>query len=74
MWLCLTEFNKARQDESIPNSSDDKYKEAEKCLFESGNYGVCRATNNFKHSHFSSAVKNLQSLTDEIRVSPNQKR
>lgn len=70
MWLCLTEFNKTREDESIPNLPDDKYKEAEKCLFETGNYEVCLATNNFKHSRFSSAVKNLQSLTDEIRVSP----
>lgn len=69
MWLCLTEFNKIRQDESISVSVDDKYKEAEKYLFDWRNLEVCRATSNFEHSHFSVAIKNLQSLTDELRVS-----
>lgn len=69
MWLCLTEFNKFREDESILHTSDDKYKGAEKTLFDRGNLEICRATNNYKNSHFSVAIKNLQSLTDELRVS-----
>lgn len=68
IWLCLTEFNQMRQDKSILSSQNDEYTVAEKCLFESGNRFICLATHNFKCSHFSVAIKNLQELATQLRV------
>lgn len=68
MWLCLTEFNQIRHDESIAIASDAKYIEAEKRLFESKNFQISCATENYKHLHFQSTIKNLQSLSDALRV------
>lgn len=68
MWLCLTEFNKIRQDETISISSDDKFEEGENNLFQSRNSEICNATENFKNSQFSLGIKNLQRLLDELRV------
>lgn len=69
MWLCLTQFNKFREDEPISNASDDKYRVVGKALFEARNLEIRQATDNYRHSHFSVATKNLQSLTDELGVS-----
>lgn len=69
IWLCLTEFNKIRLDEKISISSDEKFKAAENHLFQSRNLEICHATENFKNSQFSLAIKDLQSLSDELRVS-----
>lgn len=68
IWLCLTEFNRIRLDGKISNSSDDKFKEAENHLFQTTNLEICHATENFKNSQFSLAIKSLQSISDELRV------
>lgn len=70
IWLCLNEFNKARTDNSIPkptNDSNDEHNELK--IFELRNSCVHRTERFYLNAHFSSAIKECQELTDELRVS-----
>lgn len=69
IWLLLNEFNKARTDDSIaqPEQSPD-YANEELKLFELRNTSVARADYFYSNAHFSSAIKECQEFTDELRV------
>lgn len=70
IWLCLNEFNKARADDSIAKPANDADDETEELkLFELRNSCVQRAERFYSNAHFSSAIKECQELTDELRVS-----
>lgn len=69
IWLCLSEFNKARNDESIislPN--DDEYKNDELKAFEVRNSCLSKADYNYTNANLSTSIKACQELTDELRV------
>lgn len=69
IWLCLSEFNKARTDDSIikPENNSDWESEDLK-LFELRNSCVQRTDRFYSNAHFSAAIKECQELTDELRV------
>lgn len=68
--MCLSEFNKARNDESIARPENNVDFETEELkLFELRNACVSRADKFYSNAHFSSAIKECQELTDELRVS-----
>lgn len=69
IWLCLNEFNKARTDDSINAPENDSDWESEDLkLCELRNSCVQRAERFYSNAHFSSAIKECQELTDELRV------
>lgn len=72
VWLTVTQFNQARQNDSIAVVSADtniEYKRHEIFLFEKRNYLTNRATYSFKCSHqLNNSIKQLQALTDALRV------
>lgn len=69
IWLCLTEFNKARNDESIiALKNDDQYKNDELKAFEARNSSLSKADYNYTNANLSTSIKICQELTDELRV------
>lgn len=66
----MNEFNKARNDDSIAKPENDtEYDNEDLKLFEIRNSCVARADHFYSNAHFSSAIKECQELTDELRVS-----
>lgn len=69
VWLCLNEFNKTRADDSIVKQDQNSdYENEELKVFELRNACVSRADVFYSNAHFSSAIKECQELTDELRV------
>lgn len=72
IWLCINEFNKVRNDDTITKLENDSDYEAEDLkLFELRNSCLSRADHFYSNAHFSSAIKECQELTDELRVRNN---
>lgn len=71
IWLCLNEFNKARNDNSIvkPDTNSTEYENEDSRLFELRNSCVSKTDYSYSNAHFSAAIKECQELTDELRVS-----
>lgn len=69
IWLCLNEFNKVRNDDSIVKPENDSdYENEDLKLLEVRNSCVQRADHAYSNAHFSLAIKDCQELTDELRV------
>lgn len=70
IWLCLSEFNKIRNDDTItkPEENNTNYENEDLSLFEIRNFCVSKTERAYSDAHFSSAVKKCQELTDELRV------
>lgn len=67
--MCLNEFSKARNDESIiALQNDDKYKNDELKAFEVRNSCLSKADYNYTNANLSTSIKVCQELTDELRV------
>lgn len=74
IWLCLNEFNKARNDDTILKLEEMSvdYENEDLRLFELRNTCVSKADYSYSNAHFSAAIKECQELTDELRVSTNK--
>lgn len=69
IWLTISDLVELRTSD-VPCGSDKEFEEQERILWDSRNYYVSGATFHFKHTqHISSAISNMQGLTNFIRVS-----
>lgn len=70
IWICLSEFNKARANDSIPKPEDNENTaDVELQLLHLKSHYLEKARYHYTNGSFSNAIKACQLLTDAIRVS-----